>query len=336
MGTIKMRLKFHDVEIEIEGAESIVKKEFEIQKQFILSQVNTTRSAPQSTNTISTSAARISAPDADSLADMPSLDTFAAQNVAGTESDWIMGYAMYVTKGSERPFTLKDLRDLYRSTGRAVVKRMNNIRNNMKTLLNKGLFIESAPGEFTLSKSGIRYGRQLLSGKAPSKFAKDTKKPAKRGRVAKPKAAAENAPKRKAGFELNDEDKKTYTTFVRSKKPVKAAERVAVATKWFTDHTGNPSIGMDELRTLLTTTGKLPGAFGAVISQMKGKADSIVTAPSRGRLSLSDAGASLVEAMPNSGKSKTKKAKKSVAAVKAKRTRKPKTVSTADSDTTQA
>lgn len=175
MENLKMKFKLHGLEFEIEGSEATVKAEFANFKAFItddlLARVNVV--APQLTNiTSSPTTKRIAATEEAAtiiLGEYPVLKEIVKKDLPKTESDWILIYGFYSSAFGENPFSEKDIRSQYDATGRKQASRLNNITNNVKTLLNKGYFKMHNDTEYILKETGIEYAKQILQGNSTSK-----------------------------------------------------------------------------------------------------------------------------------------------------------------------
>lgn len=283
MSQLKMRFKFNEIEFEIEGTESTVRREFEQLKQFVVGELGKTALPASTPETLSKPSATVSS--------LPAIDTINGDRFKA-ESDWIMVFALYASNGSDTPFSVSELRNNYRASGRGTTQRVNNIRNNMKTLLNKGLLID-VDGSLVLSKPGLKYATRLISGKGPVKGSRK-KTGAKRGR--KPIIKTTVAPvakELKPAFVLDKAQTASYLKLISSKQAKKNNERIATTLKWFHDE-GKTEVTTEELRTALATGGKIPAALGAVLTQMRSAATPLFTSPGRGRMVLSEAGTKYV------------------------------------------
>lgn len=307
MDSLKMKFKLHSLEFEIEGNETTVKQEFENFKSFItgelLSKINVV--TPQVTSITPASQVRqISTTPNTELTDIseyPVLKEVVKKDLPKTESEWILIYGLYSSGFGENPFSEKDIRSQYEATGRKQLSRLNNITNNVKSLLNKGYFKMHNDTEYLIKESGIEYAKQILlgnsTGKAVSRPSKksspevngtETEKPNK-----KDKATKTNAPKF-VDLALPPNEINLLTEFFNSKKPQTQNEKIAVVMKWYKDHINNADISIEEINYLMKICSKVPTALGQVLINMKGDAFRWVSNAANGKIQLTSIGETYV------------------------------------------
>lgn len=294
MSNLKMRFRLNEVEFEIEGAEASVKQEFEKMKAFVINELIPNRSssvkqisvpAPQESRAVKAIPVEPSG--------LPPIKETVEGIQPKSESDWILVFGLYASGNQQQNFSINDIRQYYRSTGRANTQRVNNIRNNMKTLLRKNLMADSGENEFALTIAGKKYAEQLLKGKQPSKFT--AVKPAKRGR--KPNVVQVAEKPLFKDMALTAEQLDGLLKFFRSKKPRTQQESILVLVKWAQDNLGAEAISIDELRYLMDKTmKKLPAAIGVILTQMRAGEEPLLAAAGRGRLAVSETGNTIVDA----------------------------------------
>jgi hypothetical protein len=302
MGNLKMRFRLKDVEFEIEGSEASVKQEFERMKSFVVNEL-----IPGQPYLASSAAEEKQAPSTIDP-ELPSVETLDGSLQLRTESDWIALFSLYASSEHGNRFTVGNLRDYYRSSGRASTQRVNNIRNNMKTLLNKSMIEQVGENEFGITANGRKYAQQILKGKQPSKF-RNAVKSVGRGRRPKMEEAVEKPSFR--DMELTEEQLSELTKFFRSKKPRNQAESILVLVKWAQDNLETETIGIDELRYLMhKTMKKAPAALGVILAQMRSGEEPLLANAGRGRLAASETGSTVVDSqLPVRGSRKSKVSK---------------------------
>lgn len=315
MDNLKMKFKLHGLEFELEGNEATVKEEFANFKAFItadlLSKINII--APQVTTVSPASALKQIGQIQDAttvdLADFPILKEVVKKDLPKTESDWILIYGLYSSEFGEKPFSEKDIRSQYESTGRNKSSRLGNITNNIKTLLNKEYFKMHNDNEYILKDKGLEYAKQILQGNSTSKSIVRTttrvkSEPKSVEKVVAAKGKNIEEPKRQksnktnsVGFvdlKLTPAEQKALNDYFIDKKPKTQNEKVLVAMKWFIDDKKVVEVSLEELNYLLSIAAETPSALAQVLVNMGGSQFRWVTKGSAGKYQLSSIGENYV------------------------------------------
>lgn len=113
-----------------------------------------------------------------SLSEIPDIKNLVYRRLPKTESEWMLIYACYSTDFKLAPVTLQKIKDYYVSSGRKTDSNQNNIKHNLKSIIN-GLFIEYInEEEFVVTEKGFEKAREILSrtsGSTPNKKVKSGK-----------------------------------------------------------------------------------------------------------------------------------------------------------------
>jgi hypothetical protein len=174
MDNLKMKFKLHGLEFELEGSEDTVKKEFENFKSFTLELMSKgniiTPNNPA--NNLGANIKQIGPTEDSTLVDLidyPAMKEIVRKDLPKSEMDWILIYAFYTSEFGENTFTEKAIRGFYESTGRKNTSRVNNISNNIKSLLNKNYIKVHNDTEYLLKDAGIKYAHEIIKGNSSSK-----------------------------------------------------------------------------------------------------------------------------------------------------------------------
>ncbi|MGB4774034.1 MAG: hypothetical protein WBP45_02580, partial [Daejeonella sp.] len=229
---------------------------------------------------------------------IPVLKEVVKRDLPKTESDWILVYAYYSSEFGEKTFTDKDIRALYESTGRKNDSRMNNLTNNVKTLLNKEYFKLHNDTEYLIKQKGIDYCLQILAGNSLSKSVKREKNKKENPIVKDDKSGRE---KKKAtnsvqfvDLALKADQIQNLNKFFTEKAPKTQNEEVLVVMKWYVDNTDKSDVSIEEVNYLLSICSKVPSALEQVLVNMKGAKFRWVSNAQDGKVKLSSIGDSYV------------------------------------------
>ena len=304
-----MKFKLHNLEFEIEGKEAVVKEEFQNFKEFItgqlLSKINVI--APQVTSISQEQpiTKQIKQPQDTTvieLGDYPVLKEVVKKDLPKTESDWILIYAFYSSSYGENTFTEKDIRKQYEATGRNNRSRLNNISNNIKSLLKQEYIKVHNETEYLMKDEGLNYAKQILQGNSTSKTVKRISAKSKNTSETKNKGSEEQKTKKgkassSVGFidlELPSAELKSLNDFFASKKPKTQNEEVAVVMKWYKEHIKSNEISLQEINYLLSITSKAPATLAQILGNMVGASFRWVTKGTKGKYQLSSIGENYV------------------------------------------
>ncbi len=307
MDNLKMKFKLHGLEFEIEGNEATVKEEFASFKSFItadlLAKVNIV--TPQVT-TIQTAKpgqqlGQFEDISGVEMTDFPAIKEVVKKDLPKAETDWILIYAFYSSEFGENTFTEKEIKDFYESTGRKNVSRMNNLSNNIKSLLKQDYIKVHNDTEYLLKDAGITYAKQILQGNSTTKAVKRNSskgKPntneEKKGTEEKQKKSNKNNSVGFVDLKLTPAEQKALNDFFAEKKPKTQNEKVLVAMKWFIDDKKVNEVSLEEVNYLLSIAAETPSALAQVFGNMVGSQFRWVTKGSVGKYQLSSIGENYV------------------------------------------
>lgn len=317
MDTLKMKFKLHGLEFELEGNEATVKKEFENFKTFtldIMSKVNIV--TPQVTTINSGHPTKHIGPIHDATTietgEYPAMKEIVKKDLPKAETDWILIYAFYASAYGDKTFTEKDIRNYYESTGRKNVSRLNNLSNNVKSLLKQNYIKVHNDTEYLIKDTGITYAQQILEGNSTTKAVKrlgsktkasvSSKSDEKNDSVKTKKSNKSNS----VGFvdlKLTPAEQKSLNDFFVTKKPKTQNEKVAVVMKWFIDDKKTDEVSMEEMNYLLSIAAETPSALAQVLGNMVGSGFRWVTKGEIGKYKLSSIGENyVVNKLPKTSK----------------------------------
>lgn len=316
MDNLKMKFKLHGLEFELEGSEDTVKKEFENFKTFTLELMSKGNIvSPQPANLPAGQTAKRIGQIQDAttieLDEYPAMKEIVKKDLPKAETDWILIYAFYASDYGENNFTEKDIRNYYESTGRKNVSRLNNLSNNIKSLLNKNFIKVHNDTEYLLKDTGITYAQQILSGNSTTKAVKrsgsKTKASSSESKGEKEDGKSKTSSKSKSvGFvdlRLTPAEQKSLNDFYASKKPKTQNEKVIVVMKWFIDDKKVEEVSMEEMNYLLSIAAETPSALAQVLGNMVGSGFRWVTKGDIGKYKLSSIGENyVVNKLPKAGK----------------------------------
>lgn len=155
---LKIKFKLNGLEFEAEGHEDSVREEFSSFKAFISQDLLNTVSLVQdfdSEQIIDEPAIELpqkilaKTPD-----EMPMLREIVMKDLPASESEWLLVYGFYSSDFGGTTFTKDSLRSKYEETGRKSKSRINNINNNIKTLINNDLLKYHNDNEFLIKEAG--------------------------------------------------------------------------------------------------------------------------------------------------------------------------------------
>lgn len=307
MGNLKMKFKLHGLEFEIEGNEATVKEEFANFKSFItadlLAKVNIV--APQVTTIQTgkpvTQLGQFEDISGVEMTDFPAMKEVVKKDLPKAETDWILIYAFYSSEFGENTFTEKAIKDFYESTGRKNLSRMNNLSNNIKSLLKQDYIKVHNDTEYLLKDAGITYAKQILQGNSTTKAVKRISSKGKPNTNREKKGEEEKQKKSKqpnsVGFvdlKLTPAEQKALNDFFAEKKPKTQNEKVLVAMKWFIDDKKVNEVSLEEVNYLLSIAAETPSALAQVFGNMVGSQFRWVTKGSIGKYQLSSIGENYV------------------------------------------
>jgi hypothetical protein len=309
MDNLKMKFKLHGLEFELEGNEETVKKEFENFKTFTLDLMSKGNIITPQTGAVNSALPTkqigyTQDATAIDIGDYPAMKEIVLKDLPKSETDWILIYAFYASEFGGNTFTEKAIRSSYESTGRKNISRLNNISNNIKSLINKNYIKVHNDTEYLLKEAGIKYAQEILQGNSTSKAANRTSSKGKS--VNKPVAnnVTEQETKNKKskstsniGFvdlKLTPAEQKSLNDFFASKKPKTQNEKVAVAMKWFIEDKKVEEVSMEEMNYLLSIAAEPPSALAQVFGNMVGSGFRWVTKGEVGKYKLSSIGENYV------------------------------------------
>lgn len=308
MDTLKMKLKLHGLEFEIEGNEATVKEEFANFKAFVtgdlLSKVNIV--TPQVTTITPAALPKQLGSTLDAtvieLGDFPAMKEIVKRDLPKSESDWVLIYCLYSSNFGENPFTESDIKNQYDQSGRKNTNRLANFSNNIKKLLNSSYIKVLNDTQYILKDEGLNYAKQVLSGQSTAKASTrvSTRKLKKENNEdeikAKDKKTKPSKSSSKAFIDLSlpSTEIDLLIEFFKTKKPQTQNEKIAVVMKWYKDHINSNEIGVDEINYLMSICDKVPSAIGQVLINMKGSNFRWVSNSAKGKVQLTSIGETYV------------------------------------------
>ena len=305
MDTLKMKLKLHGLEFEIEGNEATVKEEFANFKSFVtnelLSKVNivaqniTTINPTTTAKQINSSAIEIPAID---LNEFPAMKEIVKRDLPKSEPEWVLVYCVYASNFGEEPFTESDIKNQYEQSGRKNANRIANFSNNIKRLLNSLYIKVLNDTEYILKHEGLNYAKQVLAGHSTAKVVtKNTsaklKKEIKEDSSTPKEKKAKPTKSSSIAFvdlSLNAGEIDLLIQFFKDKRPQTQNEKIAVVMKWYKEHSKSNEIGIEEINYLMSICDKVPSAIGQVLINMKGKGFRWISNLAKGKVQLTSIG----------------------------------------------
>jgi hypothetical protein len=183
MENLKLKFKLNGLEFEIEGGEKTVKEEFENFKTFITGEL-ISKLTTQQIHAESPSVPSLSNIDVTSSTfpkenfeetDFPVLKEVVQRDLPQTEKNWTLIYAFYISNFGNGHFTLKDIINSYKDTGRYTINRSKKFSQNLNLLLNEQLIKVLNDEQYIIKESGIEHAKSILTGTLQIKERKSAK-----------------------------------------------------------------------------------------------------------------------------------------------------------------
>ena len=176
MAELKIKLKYHSFEIEMEGEEQTVIEQLENIKQGTLGnltedigkaesyiKMNENKLVELRTNThIPVEIANSSDSNSDSY---PTLKTLAIKNVCSGEPDWILLYAFYASEFGTKEFNKSEINKFYETSNRKTAQRIKNLSQNFNSLIKKDYLESMNENEYVITSEGLIEIKNIMAGK---------------------------------------------------------------------------------------------------------------------------------------------------------------------------
>lgn len=158
-GNLKLRFRVADVEIELEGLESSVLKQFDVLfEKAALTVTKSNASEPDKTESKSVGKVRTSN-------DEPLCRNLEAKKVFKTELERVLVYAYILSEyRSKKKFTYKDIKDYYKEVERHTKTRGKNLSGTISTHISKDFIAsEGTKHTFILEEKGKEAAREIIA-----------------------------------------------------------------------------------------------------------------------------------------------------------------------------
>ena len=113
---------------------------------------------------------------------LPPIDTIVMKDIANTETEWVLIYALYASEQGKRLFKDSDIKKAYQDSGRLTDNRNKNFAANMKNAVRNDWFVKINDTDYSLSEKGKSNAIDIVCGTAKS----SAKKKVKKGSSSKP------------------------------------------------------------------------------------------------------------------------------------------------------
>lgn len=161
-----MKFKLHWLEYEIEGHEDTVRSQFADFKNFLwdlLPKVNII-DVPRLNNPQDWNEIPASEKEQSDTSDYPNIKEVVRLDLPQSEPDWILAYAFYSSSFGSNNFTLEDIKEKYKETGRKTEGRFKHFSENITSLIRKWYIKMHNDDEYLLKQEGITYAQEILRG----------------------------------------------------------------------------------------------------------------------------------------------------------------------------
>jgi len=125
----------------------------------------------------------------------PPVMNIVMRQLPRSESEWLIVYSFYASKFGNKPFTKKELSEMYDATNRKTPSRIKNISNNLKTLFRNNYITALNSNEMIFSSTGKEVATEIITrtGSTSRQQSKEPLKPAvKTKRESKKKSSAKS------------------------------------------------------------------------------------------------------------------------------------------------
>ncbi len=247
------------------------------------------------------------------LADTPSLTEVKLRDLAKSETDWLLVYTYYASKGGTKEFSREEIIQLYKDSDRKTNNRLKGLSQIIKNV-SKALYIKSTNDtNFILLEKGKARVLEIFNDNSNSRSSKKASiKTAAAGKQkdVEPKEVQSKGKKTKASSSIGFIDlkftlaeQKSLTDFFTTKKPKSQNEKVIIAMKWYIDHKKTDEVSLEELNYLLSIAAETPSALPQVLGNMIGPNYRWITKGSKGKYQLSSIGESyIINKLPKDNK----------------------------------
>lgn len=133
------------------------------------------------------------------------IETIVMKDVANTEAEWILIYALYVSEQGKKLFKDSDIRKAYQDSGRLTESRNKNFATNMKNAVRNDWFLKINDTDYSLSEKGISDAIDIVCGTTKS----SAKKKVKKGSSSKPTYKV-------VELNLNEEQREELKSYMQS------------------------------------------------------------------------------------------------------------------------
>jgi hypothetical protein len=174
MAELKIKIKYHSFEIEMEGEEQTVIEQLENIKQGTLGNLTENIGKAEAyikvgENKMIESKASSSNPveilDSSGSDSYPTLKTLAIKNVCSAEPDWILLYAFYASEFGTKEFNKSEINKFYETSNRKTPQRIKNLSQNFNSLIKKDYLSSMNDNEYIITSQGLIEIKNIISGK---------------------------------------------------------------------------------------------------------------------------------------------------------------------------
>ena len=254
MESFKLRVVLGDVQIELEGNESMVQSIF---SQICDNGLGVLKSCMKLNNhtTIESNYGEETILEADteqyvdantpSAIGYPSLANVVLKGELKTEAEWILIYSFYCSAFGAKLFTEDDLRSKYDESKRFNDTRRKNFKTNIKSLAAKKLISAVNATEYRIEKEGIEKAKSILF------VEQSTKKITSKNKKSTPKKQTPKYEMKQ--LEITDSETKNLREFWTSHDHSSHMDKAVLAAFWLKEKKALTSISADHVFTILRT-----------------------------------------------------------------------------------
>jgi hypothetical protein len=286
MGNLRIKLKYKSFEIELEGEEKTVQAEFQDIKQNGLGNVVTGVDLSETNYIIDATPRQIESgtfSNTETIAfssstNIPSLKDIIMRQLPSSEREWILVYAYFSSDSGNKPFTPKNILELYESSKRKTSSRHANMSQNIKALFGKGYFSALNDDEYILTDDGKHEATEILTRKhsiaspqtkPSSKKSKSDASP-KENKTTKKSATVSNKMEVLKDVNFRPNGKTSLTDYVKSYGIKSNADRIVVIIQYLNDILDIKEVTLNHLYSgFWELKCKIPTAFYQIITNTK-------------------------------------------------------------------
>lgn len=281
MSDLRIKVKFGDFEIELQGEKDTVREEFRELKEKglenLLSNVN--QLSINSRNSSSPNQHGIPPANKTDIGSYPSMKDVILKQLPQTEVEWVLIYAFYSSEYSTKYFTHSDVVAMYDTTSRKTNNRIANLSNNIKSLFKSEFLTAINDEEYLVTESGNQAVLQILS-RPPGKGQSSPKSTKSKSNSPKePKNSGSNNSALKSrefklltDLSLKPQGKTSMIDYVANYQASSNPEKILLIVSYFKDVLKTGKVSKDHIFTgLKEIKARVPDSLDDIISNVKGR-----------------------------------------------------------------